>query len=367
MRILYLCKRQYMGHDVIADRYARLYEQPFQLAELGHSVLGICLSYRNCAEKNERHDSHQGSMQWIGLSAGKSRLNIPFYPIKILTLARDFKPDIIVSSSDCLHVILGGWLAKKLSVPFAADLYDDYETFGLAKIPFIKTLYRKALNRAKIISCVSEALSIYIQKNYAKTSTVLALPSTINQKIFYPRSKDKSRNLFNLPLDVPLVGTAGGLSKEKGIETVYHAFLDIINLRPDIHFVLAGPIDTKYPPPKHERIHYLGMLSHEMVANLFCSLDVGIVYLRDTQYGQLSFPQKAYEMAACKIPMVVTKVGDMATLFSETRNELYAADEAIALRQAILRQVEHPNVADINIDSWVEQAKKLAYLYSAII
>lgn len=41
MRIAYLCKRQYMSHDVIVDRYARLYEQPRQLALRGHEVLGL--------------------------------------------------------------------------------------------------------------------------------------------------------------------------------------------------------------------------------------------------------------------------------------------------------------------------------------
>jgi hypothetical protein len=40
MRIAFLCKRQYMGKDVILDRYARLYEIPYQLARLGHTVRG---------------------------------------------------------------------------------------------------------------------------------------------------------------------------------------------------------------------------------------------------------------------------------------------------------------------------------------
>jgi hypothetical protein len=37
MRMAFLCKRHYMGKDVIADRYARLYEIPYQLVKLGHT------------------------------------------------------------------------------------------------------------------------------------------------------------------------------------------------------------------------------------------------------------------------------------------------------------------------------------------
>ncbi len=46
MKILFLCKRQYMQKDVIDDRYARLYELPNQLAYHGNEVMGVCLSYR---------------------------------------------------------------------------------------------------------------------------------------------------------------------------------------------------------------------------------------------------------------------------------------------------------------------------------
>ena len=47
MRIAYLCKRRYMSKDVILDRYARLYEIPYQLARLGHTVEAFCLCYRD--------------------------------------------------------------------------------------------------------------------------------------------------------------------------------------------------------------------------------------------------------------------------------------------------------------------------------
>lgn len=363
MRILYLCKRQYMGHDVIEDRYARLYEQPFQLAQLGHQVLGVCLSYRECIARNESHSSEQGDMQWIGLSAGKYRLSILTYPLSLLKIARQFRPDIIVGASDCLHVILGQWVAQKLGCTYAADLYDDYETFGLAKIPFIKALYRKALNKAKVISCVSQSLSNYIKNNITKNSFVLALPSTINQSIFYPREKNNVREAFKLPFNTVIVGTAGGLTQEKGIETVYKAFGKIVEQLPKAICVVAGPLDKTCLPPSHERIIYLGKLTHEKVAELFCALDVGIVYLRDTKYGQLSFPQKAYEMAACKVPMVVAEIGDMKEIFSKNHNELYRPDDSESLATMLIKQLENPHTPNVKIETWEMQAEKLERAY----
>lgn len=367
MRILYLCKRHYMSHDVISDRYARLYEQPRQLAELGNDVLGVCLSYRKCESKDEIHETKNGRLRWIGYSAGNILIKIPFYPLNVLQLATDFKPDIIVGASDCLHIILANWIATKLSIKFSADLYDDYESFGLAKLPFVKKFYRRALYKAQIISCVSQTLAALIKLHYAPNGLVISLPSTIDQSTFYPRNQDHSRDKFNLPRGVPLVGTAGGLSQEKGIKAVYDAFLAIAAERPDVHFVLAGVPDKKLPVPSHERIHFLGKLPHSHIAELFCCLSVGVVYLRNTPYGRVSFPQKAFEMAACKIPMVVSRIGDMELIFSDNNNELYAADDAQELAKVIKQQIDQPAIANIVIENWSDQAKKLLEAYQTVV
>jgi len=356
-----------MGHDVIEDKYARLYEQPYQLAKLSNDVLGVCLSYRPCQGKNEYHQIDNGSLNWIGYSSGNFREKIFSYPSKALKIAKEFQPDIIVGASDCLHIILGQWLAKKLNAKFAADLYDDYETFGLAKIPFVKYLYRQALRKASVISCVSLSLTNYIKENIACNVHIFALPSTINRDLFYPKSKNESRKFLGLPEKMKLVGTAGGLTKDKGIETVYEAFIELSKLSPNLHFALAGPIDLNCPPPQHDRIHYLGKLNHAQIGDFFSSLDVGIVYLRDTKYGQLSFPQKAYEMAACKIPMVSAEVGDMRLLFSKDHNELYCADNTMELVAAITQQLKNPYIPELTIETWEQQAVKLNSCYQLVI
>jgi len=53
-----------MRHDVILDRYARLYELPYQLALRGHQVLGLCLDYRPSPTLFERHEADPGALSW---------------------------------------------------------------------------------------------------------------------------------------------------------------------------------------------------------------------------------------------------------------------------------------------------------------
>jgi teichuronic acid biosynthesis glycosyltransferase TuaC len=40
MKILVLTKRQYMGKDLLDDRFGRFRELPLELARLGHEVIG---------------------------------------------------------------------------------------------------------------------------------------------------------------------------------------------------------------------------------------------------------------------------------------------------------------------------------------
>lgn len=367
MKIVYLCKRHYMGHDVITDRYARLYEQPFQLAQNGNEVLCVCLSYRPCSEEIINISSDKGSLQLLGLSPGSLRLRAFLYPIRLYKVVAKFNPDLIVASSDCLHVILGQWLAARLGKKFAADLYDDYESFELSKIPLVKFLFRRALKKAQAISCVSKTLENHIKNKVSAATIVCALPSTIDKSIFFPRAKNQARNQFSLPEDKKIIGTAGGLTKNKGISTVYSAFVALLKSHPDLHVAVAGPIDPSCPPPHHHRLHYLGKLSHQDVAIFYSALDVGIVYLRNTSYGRFSFPQKAYEMAECKIPMVVASIGDMSDLFSKEENQLYIADNDTSLIRTVEQQLTSPKVANLKIDDWAEHGRKLNQLYEKLI
>jgi teichuronic acid biosynthesis glycosyltransferase TuaC len=353
MRIAFLCKRRYMGKDVIDDRYARLYEIPFQLAEFGHDVLGLCLSYYHDPEGKWQHPTRTGSLRWVSCSLGKTVLpDLLAYPGRALAIVRQQAPDVVIGASDIPHVVLGAWIARRLGRPFVAELYDNFESFGLARIPGSVVAYRRAVRRADVVSCTSEALAGHVRLTYRARGNVLALPSTVDLSVFRPRDRAACRRSLGLPEDVRLVGTAGGLHADKGIGTLYCAFERLAADMPDTHLVLAGPVDKRLEPPAGPRVHYLGELAHARVAELFSALDVGVIYLRNTPFGRFCFPQKVYEMAACGIPFVAANVGVMPALLAETPNCLYRADDADSLAAALRAQLRDPRPSGIVPHDW---------------
>ena len=168
-----------------------------------------------------------------------------------------------------------------------------------------------------------------------------------------PRDRQECRRKLGLPRDAKLIGTAGGLYADKGVGKLYEAFARIAPGDPAVHLVLAGPADAALPPPTHDRVHYLGSLAHESVAELFCALDVGVIYLRDTPFGRFCFPQKAYEMLACTLPVVAANIGAMGSLFAGAPECLYRADDSADLARQITTQLELRAIPSVRIDDWV--------------
>ncbi len=340
-----------MSKDVILDKYARLYEIPNQLALLGHDVECFCLSYQSHDDGTWDESNHSKKLKWHSKSYAKcKKLSIWSYPFYLLNLLRENKPDVIIGASDMPHIIMGAWLAKKLDIPFVADLYDNFEAYGQAQIPFIKILFHRALNQAQIITTTSQTLAVKIQTVHPNVKNIYAMPSVIDQNIFKVGNKSEARKSLGLPLNAPLIGTAGGLTKMKGIHDLFDAWEIIKKENPQSYLVLAGPTEPETPLPDDDRVIYLGLMTHQDVATLFQALDVGVMCVPDDEFGRYCFPQKAYEMFATNLAVVGTNIGDLIQILQAS--EVYKSGDAGDLAEKIILQIQKPNILKLNIPNW---------------
>lgn len=360
MRIAFLCKRRYMGKDVIDDGYARLYEIPFQLARLGHNVRGYCLGYQGQPAGEWEHEASPGSLIWTARSVqGLKAPDVLAYPFQLLRQLRKFKPDVLIGASDIPHVALAAWLSKRLGVPFATDLYDNFEGFGQAKVPGMKALLRWSVRNAGLVTATSEPLARLVREGYGARGKVVAMPSTVDKAVFRPMDKRECRLALGLPLDARLIGTAGGLMRDRGVGVLYEAWQSLHLEHADLHLVLAGPVDPDFPPPQGPRVHCLGMVPHAASAQLFGALDVGVIYLRDTPFGRYCFPQKAYEMIACELAIAATNVGAMGGLLAGVPGSLYEADDVAGLTRCIQLQLRDRKLSRVMVRSWSDAVAEL--------
>lgn len=341
-----------MSKDVIIDKYARLYEIPNQLSQLGHQLECYCLSYQSHQQGIWDESTENKKLIWHAHGyLGLKKICLFTYPYYLLKRLKANPPDLIIAASDIPHIILGAWLAKKLDIQFVADLYDNFESYGQAKIPLFKTALGWALNRAAMISTTSSTLANHIQQSYPNVKQVVALPSVIDSALFNPGNQHNARLLLNLPLNGYLIGTAGGLTKMKAIDDLLKAWELVKTERENIYLVLAGPTEVCTPLPDDAQVIYLGLLEHASVNLLFQALDLGVICIPDDDFGRYCFPQKAYEMLATQLPIISTAVGDMCDLLPDEC--LYPATQYHLLAKRILMQMSNASdCLDIPIPTW---------------
>lgn len=356
MRIAFLCKRQYTGHDVISDRYGRLYEIPLHLARMGHSVRSYCMDYHHRENSGTwSHRAPTGELHWE--SQGLGRLGLPTllgYPARVLGRLRSFQPDLVIGASDIPHVALAAWLAGKLHVPCALDLYDNFESFGQARIPGFPAALRWAVRKADLLIAVSQGLRRFVEESYRPDAPILVMGNSLDTSLFHPRDRAAARASFGLPMDEKLIGTAGSLYLEKGFAPLCAAWERVAATRGDVRLVLAGPIEKGTPLPQGSRVSYLGNLPYARVPWLFNALDVGIVSVLDSPFGRYCFPQKVCEMLACGLAVAAADIGVTGELFADTPAALFRTADAQDMAETILRQLDHPTRPNDPVPDWSE-------------
>lgn len=304
-----------MNKDLIDDRFGRFREIPLALAQKGHKVQGLCLSY---SDKKEGL-FHDGPVTWRSINA--TPLLFPGLLRFILgarTLSK--KADVIWACSDSIYGIIGHMLSTKYGIPLIFDLYDNFEYFLMARLPGIKQFYRYVVKNCDAVTCVSRPLANLVTSSGRNKPTFI-LENAVRKDLFLPMSKEECRKALNLPQHVCIIGTAGALTKNRGIKVLFEAFDILREKNENIHLAVAGPRNLTIP--KDIKIHDLDILPLEKVPLLLNSLDVGVICNQKNDFGKYCFPQKTRELMACNIPIVVANIGSMKELFSDKSEWLY--------------------------------------------
>jgi glycosyltransferase involved in cell wall biosynthesis len=368
LKILALSKRQYLGRDLIDDRYGRFRELPLELARLGHRVEGVWLSYRPRPEGRFLDAEGDASVGWT--SVGVARLADPGakgYRATVARVAQTLRPDLVWACSDVPHAVFGRRVAQRLRAPLVVDLYDNFESYSSARIPgFIAGLHW-ALRGAAGIGCVSAPLLRHVGAQRGVDARLEVIENAIPPGLFGPRDRARARERFGLPEDAFLAGIAGSLSPTRGVDVLFEAFESLHARDPRARLVLAGPLDHGQRLPERDYIRYQGLLPPEDVPWLLGARDVSVICNRDTAFGRFCFPQKLYESLACGVPVAVARIGAMAELLEGHRWALYEPDDAASLARTLEGLREHPRLPGIAVPNWGTIAGKLEGLFRSAL
>ena len=370
MKILVLSKRQYMGKDLLEDRFGRFWELPLELAQLGHDVQGLALSYRQRPGGTflDGDGSSGSGVTWNSVNLLNGYLpQIERYTRWALQISREFRPDIIWACSDVYHAIFGGWLAKRVTSRCVIDLYDNFEAFKASQIPGVLPFFRRAVKAADGVSAFSQRLADHVLRSYLRSKPISVIESGVRPDLFYPRDQTECRQHLGLPQHARIIGTAGALEHSRGIETLFEVFEQLSGQVDNLHLALAGPREHGLAIPTGSRVHDFKELPHTEVPIFYNSLDVAVICYRHSAQGEYSFPQKAYEIIACRVPLVAAAVGSMNELLRNYPDCLYEPEDSVHLANTLKHQLRTKRIIETKAPSWADSAKQLNDFFLRIV
>ncbi|HQP26164.1 MAG TPA: glycosyltransferase, partial [Smithellaceae bacterium] len=217
------------------------------------------------------------------------------------------------------------------------------------------------------ITCVSPPLAQYVRETSSCKCPVEVIENAVPEGIFYPLDRSSCRRELGLPQNGIFIGTAGAISKSRGIETLFRAFEILARERSDVHLVLAGACDKGLPLPQNSRVHYLGMLPMNKVPVFLSSLNVSVICNRESAFGKYCFPQKFYEGVACGVPVVAAATGSILELLKDKPENLFEPENVDHLVAALSRQIDNPFTLTLEVPTWSILGKRLEDFFQVCI
>ncbi len=171
------------------------------------------------------------------------------------------------------------------------------------------------------------AVSQAVKRRFAwlKKDIVETIYNGVDTQKFSPGlAQDNFRKKFQIDSQDILIGVIGRLSPEKGLEFLFSAVREVVNAYPRTKVLLVGEGDEKYRLSLQEKVKYLELSSHIVLAGFYEDVPqilrcLDIFTLPSLYEG---FNRSLLEAMACGLPVVATAVGGNVEIVQDGVNGL---------------------------------------------
>jgi teichuronic acid biosynthesis glycosyltransferase TuaC len=228
-------------------------------------------------------------------------------------LRRSYAFDVIDSHFAYPTGIAAGVLGAALGCPFTITLRGN-ETMH-AQAPGLRRWIRWALLRANGIITVSGSLRQFAISQGVPASRIRIIPNGVDANIFYPHPLAETRTKLGMPIDRPLIVSAGFLIERKGHHRVVRALSEMRTRGCQAElWIVGGPgREGQFESEIHDEVrkhglesavHFSGNVKPTVLAEYLSAADV--VCLASSREG---WPNVVHEAQACGAPAVASDVG----------------------------------------------------------
>jgi glycosyltransferase involved in cell wall biosynthesis len=240
--------------------------------------------------------------------------------------------------------IAGALLSAVLGVPFTMTLRGSEPKHSTTFLG--RATMAWALKRASRVFTVSDRLRQFAIGLGADAARVKTIPNGVDGTVFYERDRAACRRKHGLPVESPILLSAGALVERKGHHRVIHALSAIRRHRPDVQLIVAGGPGPEGALEEKLRelvtqfgmenaVRFTGAVNAETLADLMSAADV--LCLASTNEG---WPNVIHEALACGTPAVATDVGAVPDMLAGGNGIVVPVNDPEALSQALCEALQ---------------------------
>ena len=256
-----------------------------------------------------------------------------------------FEAQLLGRYADELRAVIGrsderiAWLYSPLALELALaqdphlvvfDVMDDLASFKDAPVELV-TRHRQALRRADVVFAGGRTLH---RNTLPYRPDAHLFPSGVDPEHYEAARRHRTRR------DVPVAGYVGVIDERVDLE-----LLDAMAAAlPDWEIQMVGPVAKIDPAqlPARENMRYLGPQPYERLPEIMGGFDVALMPFALNEATRSISPTKTLEYLAAGLPVVSTRIDDVAAAF-DTVVDLQ--DDAAGFATAC-RRVLHHDVPD---------------------
>lgn len=271
-----------------------------------------------------------------------------FLPWNSSALIRKYNPDIIIGwmyHSNLVAIISSMYRTKKIPILWnvSHSIYDLKQEKPLTRF-IIGLLAKYSKYTTKILYNSYTSLQQHTAIGYSADRSMV-VPNGIDCEKFSPsaEARRKIRTSLNISDNVLLVGIVGRYHPIKGYDIFLRSALQILEYNTSVKFVLVGrDVEWSNPAlaqivPAEKRVHFFMLGERNDVNTIMPAFDMAVSSSRSE-----SSPNVVGEAMACRVPCIVTDVGDSAKIVGDTGLVVPPGDHN-ALSEAIKTLMKLPS------------------------
>ena len=350
----------YLFYDFLNIMPIHTFEIITDLAKKGHHIyLFACLNNKSLHLKD-----------WISLNI--TVIKVPHWPLRIigeLAFLLFLLIKLIVHQSkyrcDLIYVrhasisIVGALIGKIIRVPVCIEVNDivlkrtEFKKVNILKVIWINIYEAISFRLANKIFPVTDSISNWIKNRYKiRTNKVVTVANGVNTDRFTVKDLVNCRIKFNLPQSNLIVGYLGSLFHWAGIEHLIKAAPSVIEVFPNVLFVIGGGEEPYLSKMKKEvaannlfsRFKFFGSVEWKDASDFVNTFNLAVapVFFENIESGISS--QKVLAYLACGKPVIGSDIQGLGDVLEREKIGLsFKMGDSLSLSDAIIALLKDPD------------------------